>query len=220
MKEKQIYPFLDERIENYCNEHLSEEPQHLREISRKTFLKYVKPQMISGNWQGGFLRLISKIAKPKKILEIGTFTGYATLSLADGLQEGGKIYTIEKDEIYRDFLEEMINKYGYSSMVELIFGDALDIIPSLNEDFDIIFIDANKAKYPQYYKMCINKLNLGGLIIADNILWYGKVGLEIMPNDKQTAAIDEFNKLITEDSNVENLIIPIRDGLMIGRKIK
>lgn len=218
MSEIQIYPFIDQRIENYCQEHVSQEPEILEELDRKTHLRFVRPNMISGNWQGTFLRMISKMINPKTILEIGTFSGYATICLAEGLQEGGVIHTIEKEEEYEYFLNESFEKYN-KNKVKLHIGKAMDILPTIEEDFDLIFIDADKASYDAYYNICIEKLRKGGIIIADNILWYGKVGLSPMPQDKETLAINQFNNLITQDSRVENVIIPIRDGLMMGRKL-
>lgn len=218
MSEIQIYPFIDQRIENYCQEHVSQEPEILEELDRKTHLRFVRPNMISGNWQGTFLRMISKMINPKNILEIGTFSGYATICLAEGLQEGGIIHTIEKEEEYEDFLNESFEKYN-KNKVKLHIGKAIDILPTIEEEFDLIFIDADKASYDAYYNICIEKLRKGGIIIADNILWYGKVGLSPMPQDKETLAINQFNNLITQDSRVENVIIPIRDGLMMGRKL-
>ncbi len=218
MSEIQIYPFIDQRIENYCQEHVSQEPEILEELDRKTHLRFVRPNMISGNWQGTFLRMISKMINPKTILEIGTFSGYATICLAEGLQEGGVIHTIEKEEEYEDFLNESFQKYN-KNKIKLHIGKAIDILPTIEEEFDLIFIDADKASYDAYYNICIEKLRKGGIIIADNILWYGKVGLSPMPQDKETLAINQFNTLITQDPRVENVIIPIRDGLMMGRKL-
>lgn len=218
MSEIQIYPFIDQRIENYCQEHVSQEPEILEELDRKTHLRFVRPNMISGNWQGTFLRMISKMINPKTILEIGTFSGYATICLAEGLQEGGLIHTIEKEEEYEDFLNESFEKYN-KNKIKLHIGKAMDILPTIEEEFDLIFIDADKASYDAYYNICIEKLRKGGIIIADNILWYGKVGLSPMPQDKETLAINQFNNLITQDPRVENVIIPIRDGLMMGRKL-
>ncbi|MDD4001596.1 MAG: O-methyltransferase [Bacteroidales bacterium] len=218
MTETEIHPFIDVRIEDYCKENVSKEPKHLEELDRKTHLHFVRPNMISGNWQGTFLRLISKMINPKNILEIGTFSGYSTICLAEGLQNGGVIHTIEKEEEYEDFLLENFAKYSNKN-IKLHIGKALDIIMDIEEEFDLIFIDADKASYVQYYNICVEKLRKGGVIIADNILWYGKVGLNPMPQDKETQAINRFNQIITEDTRVENVIIPIRDGLMMGRKL-
>lgn len=218
MNEIQIYPFIDKRIEDYCQEYVSKEPEILEEIDRKTHLHFVRPNMISGNWQGTFLRMISKMINPKTILEIGTFSGYSTICLAEGLQKEGVIHTIEKEKEYEDFLLKTFAEYD-CKRIKLHIGKAIDILPTIEEEFDLIFIDADKASYPLYYNICIEKLRRGGIIIADNILWYGKVGLSPMPKDKETLAINNFNLLITQDTRVENIIIPIRDGLMMGRKL-
>lgn len=219
MSEKQIFPFIDQRVENYCQTYLSKEDENLKELNDKTNLLFPRPHMISGNWQGNFLSLISKIICPKYILELGTFSGYSALCLAKGLSTEGKLHTIEKDEEYREFLLELFKENKVDDKIQLHIGAALDIIATLEEEFDIIFIDADKANYPVYYDLCIEKLRKGGLMIADNVLWYGKIALEPMPKDKLTVAINNFNQKITEDKRMENLIIPIRDGLMIGRKI-
>ena len=219
MSEKQIFPFIDQRVENYCQTYLSKEDENLKELNDKTNLLFPRPHMISGNWQGNFLSLISKIICPKYILELGTFSGYSALCLAKGLSPEGKLHTIEKDEEYREFLLELFKENKVDDKIQLHIGAALDIIQTLEEEFDIIFIDADKANYPVYYDLCIEKLRKGGLMIADNVLWYGKIALEPMPKDKLTVAINNFNQKITEDKRMENLIIPIRDGLMIGRKI-
>lgn len=219
MEEKQINPFLDNRIENYCQTYLSQEADNLKDLNRQTYLNFVKPNMISGNWQGTFLKLISNMIKPKNVLEIGTFSGYSTLCLADGLQDKGIIHTIEKQQEYEDFLQNLFQSNNLSDKVKLHIGEAIDVLPTLNEEFDIIFIDADKANYPLYYDICIEKLRKGGILIADNVLWYGKVALDPMPKDKETIAINLFNKKITQDKRMENLIIPLRDGLMVGRKV-
>jgi Predicted O-methyltransferase len=220
MKEdrRQIYPFLDPRIENYCEQMLSAEKLELTALDRQTHLRFVRPNMISGHWQGEFLQILSKMQRPKTILEIGTFSGYSTLCLASGLQKGGVLHTIEKDGELNEFLLAQFKQNGYENQIILHIGQAIEIINTIPETFDLIFIDADKASYPDYYNICIEKLNSGGVILADNILWYGKVGLDPMPEDKETIAINSFNKLISADQRVENCILPIRDGIMIGRK--
>src|SRR5574344_554777 len=220
MKEdrRQIYPFIDPRIENYCENLVSPEKPELKDLDRQTHLRFVRPNMIRGHWQGEFLQIISKMQNPKTILEIGTFSGYSTLCLAAGLQKGGTLHTIEKDGELSEFLLSLFKKNGLENNIQLHIGQAIDIIKEIPQTFDLIFIDADKASYPDYYNICIEKLNSKGVILADNILWYGKVGLDPMPSDKETIAIDSFNKLISADPRVENCILPIRDGIMIGRK--
>lgn len=216
--EKQIHPFVDKRIEDYCKEHTSKESEALRYINRQTHLRFLKPNMISGNWQGNLLKILSLLVQPKNVLEIGTFTAYATLCLADGLAEGGVVHTIEKDVILEDFILSTIEKYGYEDRIKLHIGNAMEIIDQIEGDFDLIFIDADKANYPAYFEKCVSRLRSGGLIIADNILWYGKVVLPVKDSDKETKAIKLFNETVSKDSRFDSLILPIRDGIMVARK--
>lgn len=216
--EKQIHPFVDKRIEDYCKEHTSKESEALRYIDRQTHLRFLKPNMISGNWQGNLLKVLSLLVQPKNVLEIGTFTAYATLCLADGLAEGGVVHTIEKDVILEDFILSTIEKYGYKDRIKLHIGNAMEIIDQIEGDFDLIFIDADKANYPAYFEKCVSRLRSGGLIIADNILWYGKVVLPVKDSDKETKAIKLFNETVSKDSRFDSLILPIRDGIMVARK--
>ena len=216
--EKQIHPFVDKRIEDYCKEHTNKESEALRYIDRQTHLRFLKPNMISGNWQGNLLKVLSLLVQPKNVLEIGTFTAYATLCLADGLAEGGVVHTIEKDVILEDFILSTIEKYGYEDRIKLHIGNAMEIIDQIEGDFDLIFIDADKANYPAYFEKCVSRLRSGGLIIADNILWYGKVVLPVKDSDKETKAIKLFNEAVSKDSRFDSLILPIRDGIMVARK--
>ena len=216
--EKQIHPLIDKRIEDYCQEFCSNEDERLRYIDRQTHIKFLKPNMISGNWQGTFLKIISLLVKPKNVLELGTFTSYATLCLAEGLEEGGVVHTIERDESLEYFIRETISKFGLEEKIQLHIGNAMEVIDSIEGNFDLIFIDADKASYPAYFNKCVERLNSGGVMIADNILWYGKVVLEVKESDKETRALMNYNKLVTEDDRLDNLIIPIRDGLMVARK--
>lgn len=216
--EKQIHPFVDKRIEDYCKEHTSKESEALRYIDRQTHLRFLKPNMISGNWQGNLLKVLSLLVQPKNVLEIGTFTAYATLCLADGLADGGIVHTIEKDVILEDFILSTIEKYGYEDRIKLHIGNAMEIIDQIEGDFDLIFIDADKANYPAYFEKCVSRLRSGGLIIADNILWYGKVVLPVKDSDKETKAIKLFNETVSKDPRFDSLILPIRDGIMVARK--
>lgn len=216
--EKQIHPFVDKRIEDYCKEHTSKESEALRYIDRQTHLHFLKPNMISGNWQGNLLKVLSLLVQPKNVLEIGTFTAYATLCLADGLADGGVVHTIEKDVILEDFILSTIEKYGYEDRIKLHIGNAMEIIDQIEGDFDLIFIDADKANYPAYFEKCVSRLRSGGLIIADNILWYGKVVLPVKDSDKETKAIKLFNETVSKDPRFDSLILPIRDGIMVARK--
>lgn len=216
--EKQIHPFLDERIEDYCQEFCSKEDERLKYIDRQTHIKFLRPNMLSGNWQGNLLKIISLLVKPQRVLEIGTFTFYATLCLAEGLQEGGIVHTIERDEGLEYFITETIERFNLSDKIKLHIGNALEVIDEIDGNFDLIFIDADKANYPTYFEKCVERLNSGGVLIADNILWYGKVVLDVKDSDKETNAIKNFNRMVTEDERLDNLIIPLRDGLMVARK--
>jgi predicted O-methyltransferase YrrM len=216
--EKQIHPFLDERIEDYCQEFCSKEDERLKYIDRQTHIKFLRPNMLSGNWQGNLLKIISLLVKPQRVLEIGTFTSYATLCLAEGLQEGGIVHTIERDEGLEYFITETIERFNLSDKIKLHIGNALEVIDEIDGNFDLIFIDADKANYPTYFEKCVERLNSGGVLIADNILWYGKVVLDVKDSDKETNAIKNFNRMVTEDERLDNLIIPLRDGLMVARK--
>lgn len=217
-KVKQIHPFIDKRVEDYCKQMHSNNNPSLRELERQTHLKFVRPNMLSGDWQGEFLMLICRLLKPKNILEIGTFSGYSTLCFALATEDDCKIDTIEALQEYEEFLRESFAKNNVLDKINMYFGQGLDVVKQLSTTYDLIFIDAEKVHYPEYFDMCVEKLNKGGLLIADNILWYGKVGLDYV-NDKETQAIREFNLKVTQDERVENLIIPIRDGLMVARKL-
>jgi predicted O-methyltransferase YrrM len=212
-------PFeFPEKILKYSENHSSEEDPVLQELERITHLKTVHPQMLSGKVQGQFLSFISGMIKPKSILEIGTFTGYSAYCLAKGLQEDGRLITIEVNEELKDLVMDFFRKASIENKVELIIGDALKIVPDLTEKFDLIFIDANKEHYPDYYDMCIDKLNHGAYLIADNVLWGGKVVEEPL-SDQSSIKLHEFNRLVQNDHRVENVFLTIRDGLMIVRKI-
>ena len=217
-KVKQIHPFIDKRVEDYCKQMHSNNNPSLRELERQTHLKFVRPNMLSGDWQGEFLMLICRLLKPKNILEIGTFSGYSTLCFALATEDDCKIDTIEALQEYEEFLRESFAKNNVLDKINMYFGQGLDVVKQLSTTYDLIFIDAEKVHYPEYFDMGVEKLNKGGLLIADNILWYGKVGLDYV-NDKETQAIREFNLKVTQDERVENLIIPIRDGLMVARKL-
>ncbi len=216
--EKQIHPFVDKRIEDYCYQHTSPEDEDLKYIDRQTHLRFLKPNMISGNWQGNLLRMLSLLVNARNVLEIGTFTGYSCLCLAKGLAEGGVVHTIEKDPLLEDFILSTIDKYGYSDKVKLHIGNAMEVMDSIEGDFDLIFIDADKANYPEYFEKCVNRLRSGGVIVADNILWYGKVVLPVKESDKETKAIMRFNAMVSQDKRFDALILPMRDGLMVARK--
>lgn len=209
--------FLDEALAKYIEQHTDEEPALLKELNRETQLKVLMPRMISGHFQGRVISMLTKMIKPKNILEIGTYTGYSALCFAEGLVDGGKLITIDINEELEDLVRSYFNKSEYKNKIEYLLGDAAEIIPTLNDKFDIVFIDADKENYSKYYDLVFDKVNNGGYIVADNVLWSGKVVGEKL--DKDTRAILEFNKKVQVDVRVENVLFPIRDGLLIARKL-
>ncbi|WP_423148645.1 O-methyltransferase [Rubrolithibacter danxiaensis] len=208
---------LNDAIRNYLEQHCDPEPELLQHINRETNLKVPMARMLSGHFQGRLLSFLSKIIQPRRILEVGTFTGYATLSLAEGLSSDGIIHTIDINEELEDRVKEYFNQSGLNSKIRYHIGNALTIIPALEETFDLVFIDADKKNNSSYYDLTFEKLRIGGLIIVDNVLWKGKV---VSENDSDTAAINNFNKKVTDDKRAEKLILPVRDGLFIIRKIQ
>jgi caffeoyl-CoA O-methyltransferase len=213
--------FLSPELQAYCDLHTDEEPEVLKSINRETHLRILKPRMLSGHFQGRFLSFLSKLQRPFNILEIGTYTGYSAICLAEGIRENGKLITIDCNEELESFVLENINKAGLNEKIEFVLGDAKHIIPTLNLNFDLVFIDADKVNYGLYYDLIFDKLNLNALIIADNVLWSGKIiDKNIKASDEDTHALLAFNKKIQEDNRVENILLPIRDGLMVARKIK
>jgi predicted O-methyltransferase YrrM len=208
--------FIDSALQNYAEQSSSHESELLKKINRETHLHVLKPRMLSGHLQGRFLSMISKMIKPTTILEIGTYTGYAPLCLAEGLQPSGKLITIDVNEE----LEKRVRGYFAEANIEGIeyrIGNALEIIPTINYQFDLVFIDADKENNGTYFDLIIDKVATGGFILADNVLWSGKV-LDAKP-DKDTRAILEFNKKINKDTRVENVLLPIRDGITVVRKL-
>lgn len=211
--------FISEILENYVTQHSENEPELLQELSRQTHLKVLQPRMLSGHFQGRVLSLVSKLIRPKTVLEIGTYTGYATLCLAEGLTENGSIHTIDVNEELYDLQRTFFDKSGKGKQINQHIGQAADIIPTLNQKFDLVFIDADKKNYSLYFDLIIDKMNSGGIILSDNVLWSGKVLDNINPNDKQTVAINAYNQKLKEDPRVETILLPIRDGLSISRVI-
>ena len=208
--------FLLEKINDYAEAHTSPDSDLLIALERETHLKTLSPRMLSGHLQGRFLSLISHLMQPKRVLEIGTFTGYSALCLAEGLADNGILYALEANDELEYLIKQSVKKSPLPHKIKLLIGDALEIIPNLNETFDLVFIDAGKRDYPLYYDLVIDKVRSGGLIIADNILWSGKVVED--KKDVDTQIIDTFNKKIHADERVENILLPLRDGLMMARK--
>jgi caffeoyl-CoA O-methyltransferase len=210
--------FLPEKLDNYVVAHSENEPELLQQLSRETYQKILQPIMLSGPYQGRVLSMISKLVNPKMILELGTFTGYATLCLAEGLQKGGEIHTIDINEELEDFQRKYFDLSDYGSQIHQHIGSALDIIPQLDCTFDLVFIDADKPNYVNYFNLIIDQLNPGGIIISDNVLWHGKVVEPLKDKDTSTKVVLEYNELLKNDPRVETVLLPIRDGLTISRK--
>lgn len=212
--------FLDPSIEQYVNNHTSKESEILRSLDRETHQKILQPRMLSGHLQGRVLSMLSHMIKPKNILEIGTYTGYSALCFAEGLQEGGKIDTIDHNEELGPIVAQYIKNAGKEDVIKHHIGEALDIIETLDRQYDIVFIDADKENYINYYNAVFDKMPIGGYIIADNVLWSGKVlDKKEIEKDLDTRVLVEYNEKITNDARVENVLFPIRDGLMVARKI-
>lgn len=211
---------LHEELEKYMLDHSSSEDGLLKELDRETHLKVLGARMISGNLQGQFLTMISRMIQPKTILEIGTFTGYSAICLAKGLQKDGKLITIEIDDELESIATKYFKKAGIQHLVEQQFGSAIEIIPQLNEQFDLVFIDADKREYSTYYNLVFEKVKVGGYILVDNTLWNGKVLNNPLKNDEQTKGVIHFNEMIVNDNRVEKLILPLRDGITIIQKIR
>lgn len=207
-------------LENYLNHHYTAESDLLNRLERETFQKTTQPQMLSGGYQGRLLSLISKIIRPKMILEIGMFTGYSTLCLAEGLATDGKIITIDKNEELFYLAQDYFNRSGYSERIEIKLGNALEVLDEIDlQEFDLFFIDADKSNYTHYYEKIVKEARSGAVILADNVLWYGKVLEVTRNNDKDTAILKEFNELLSKDKRIEMLILPIRDGISLIRKL-
>jgi predicted O-methyltransferase YrrM len=208
---------FSEELTHYLENSCEPENELLKHINRETHLKVSMPRMLSGHYQGKLLSMISKLVNPERILEIGTFTGYATLCLAEGLRENGRIYTIDINLELEDMVRSNFKKSDLNSKIMYQIGDAKQIIPTLNETFDLVFIDADKKNNATYYEMIIDKVRSGGLILVDNVLWSGKV-LDEAVSDQKTSLISKFNEMVSSDQRVEKLILPVRDGLFLIRK--
>jgi len=210
---------LDPKLEEYIHEYTTPEDPILAELNRKTWVKTVHPQMIAGHLQGKILEMISCMIRPRRILEIGTFTGYSSICFAKGLSEDGQIFTIEKDDEITEFAGKYIRESGLSDRITLLTGDAREIIPELDESFDLVYLDAEKDEYMDYYEMAFPKVREGGFILADNVLWGVKILDVPGSGDHFTQGIVDFNEAIKKDPRVEQVILPVRDGITLIRKI-
>ena len=209
--------FLPEKIDTYVVNHSQKEPELLQQLNKETWQKVLNPRMLSGSYQGRLLSIISKLIHPKNILEIGTYTGYSALCLAEGMQKDGELITIDKNEELENFAKKYFNKSAYKNQIQQVVGNALDVIPTLTQKFDLVFIDADKSNYINYFNLIIDHMNPGGVILSDNVLWSGKILEDLKPNDEDTKTLIEYNKLLNTDTRVETVLLPIRDGLTITR---
>lgn len=211
---------LSPELEQYIEAHSQREEPVLTELARATHLQVLRPRMLSGNLQGQLLRMLCRMIDARSVLEIGTYTGYAAISMAMGMGENGVLHTIDVNDELEDFTREFIRKSGLEKRIVFHVGDALKIIPELEGMFDLVFIDADKREYPEYYRLVFDKVRVGGIIVADDVLWDGKVVAESEKTDAQTRGILDFNDMVQADERVENLLLPVRHGLMLMRKTK
>lgn len=209
--------FLPEKIDEYVVANSQDEPDLLKRLSKETWQKILNPAMLSEHYQGRILSIISKILQPKVILEIGTYTGYSALCLAEGLAKGGILHTIDHNEELVDFQKKHFNLSPYKQQIKQHLGKAMEIIPTIKENYDLVFIDADKNNYANYFNLIIDKMNKGGIIISDNVLWYGKVLEKPNPKDEDTKALIAYNELLKKDKRLESVMLPIRDGLTLSR---
>jgi len=205
-------------VEEYILSHMDEEGELLSELSRDASVNLLRPRMLSGHLQGRVLKMFCRMFSPRRVLEIGTYTGYATLCMAEGIPEDAHIHTVEINDEMEDFITKYVSRSPHKEKIKLYIGDALEIIPTLDEGFDMVFIDADKRLYSEYYDLIFPKVRQGGIILVDNTLWDGKVIEDIVASDKQTIGIIAFNEKIKKDQRVEKVILPLRDGLTIIRK--
>lgn len=209
--------FLPEKIDRYATEHSQKEPELLQELFKETWQKALVPRMISGPFQGRVLSMVSKLVSPKTILEIGTYTGYSALCLAEGLHKDGMVHTIDHNEELYDFQKKYFDRSEFKGQIKQYTGEALEVIKDISGPFDLVFIDADKANYENYFDAVIEKMNSGGVILSDNVLWSGKVTEIPNPKDEDTKALIRYNKIMNEDPRIETVLLPIRDGLTISR---
>jgi predicted O-methyltransferase YrrM len=211
--------FISQELEDYIEQHSQKEPELLAALDKETYQKILLPRMLSGHFQGRVLSMLSKLIRPLNILEIGTYTGYSALCLCEGIQENGTLHTIDIKEELVDFQRKYFDKSPWGNQITQHLGEALDIIPTLDTKFDLVFIDADKENYINYFELIVPKMNKGGIILSDNVLWSGKVLEPLQPNDLSTKVLLEYNQLLKKDPRVETVLLPIRDGLTVSRVI-
>ena len=209
--------FISEELEDYIEKHSQAEPTLLAKLNKETYQKVLLPRMLSGHFQGRVLSMLSKLIRPKNILEIGTYTGYATLCLCEGMQKDGQLHTIDIKEELVDFQRKYFDQSGWGTQIVQHLGEGTAVIPTLDLTFDLVFIDADKENYLNYYELIVPKMNPGGIILSDNVLWSGKVLEALQPNDLSTKILLEYNELLHNDPRVETVLLPIRDGLTVSR---
>lgn len=209
--------FLSQDLEDYIEQHSEKEPELLAALNKETYQKILLPRMLSGHFQGRVLSMLSKLIRPLSILEIGTYTGYSALCLCEGMQDNGVLHTIDIKEELVDFQRKHFDKSPWGTQIVQHLGEATDIIPTIEAKFDLVFIDADKENYINYFEMIVPKMNKGGVILSDNVLWSGKVVQEIHPNDISTQILVTYNNLLRDDPRVETVLLPIRDGLTVSR---
>ncbi|MEC4050405.1 O-methyltransferase [Flavobacterium sp. SUN046] len=209
--------FLSDELEDYIEQHSENEPILLAQLNKETFQKVLLPRMLSGHFQGRVLSMLSKLIRPLNILEIGTYTGYSALCLCEGMQDGGTLHTIDIKEELVDFQRKYFDRSPWGTQIVQHLGEAMDIIPNIDMKFDLVFIDADKENYINYYEIIVPKMNKGGIILSDNVLWSGKILEEVHPNDVSTKVLLEYNLLLKNDPRVETVLLPIRDGLTVSR---
>ena len=211
--------FISEKLDDYVVQHSQKEPELLKQLNRETNQKMLQPRMLSGHYQGRVLSMLSKLINPEYILEIGTYTGYSAICLAEGMKKNGELHTIDINEELAYFQKKYFEKSDFSENIVQHIGDATEIIPKIDHQFDLVFIDADKPNYPRYFELIIDILNPGGVLLSDNVLWSGKVIEKVKADDESTKALLQYNKLLNEDPRIETVLLPIRDGLTISRKI-
>jgi predicted O-methyltransferase YrrM len=209
--------FLSEELEDYIENHSQNEPELLAQLNKETYQKILLPRMLSGHFQGRVLSMLSKLVRPLNILEIGTYTGYSALCLCEGMQENGVLHTIDIKEELMDFQRKYFDKSNWGNQIVQHLGEALEIIPTLDLKFDLVFIDADKENYINYFNSILPKMNKGGIILSDNVLWSGKVLEEVKPKDIETKVLIEYNQILKNDTRIETVLLPIRDGLTVSR---
>ena len=217
MKKKPKMHFISQELEDYIEQHSEKEPVLLAALSKETYQKILLPRMLSGHFQGRVLSMLSKLIRPLNILEIGTYTGYSALCLCEGMQEKGQLHTIDIKEELVDFQRKHFDKSPWGNQIVQHLGEAVAIIPTLDLKFDLVFIDADKENYLNYFELILPKMNKGGIILSDNVLWSGKVLEPLHPNDLSTKVLMEYNQLLATDARIETVLLPIRDGLTVSR---